>query len=87
MWWPENQKKIPLKPTHIFKNFLLKLLGNHKIRLFLREKIDYPSYTFFDRFMIRFIMWMTKGPTDPKGTFEFTDWAKVDEFGYMVTKL
>ena len=28
-------------------------------------KIDYPKYGFLDRTAIRFIMWMTKGPTDP----------------------
>ena len=43
-------------------------------------KIDYPKYGPFDRFMIRFIMWMTKGPTDTSGCFEFTDWQKVDDF-------
>jgi menaquinone-dependent protoporphyrinogen oxidase len=44
-------------------------------------KIDYPKYGFVDKTMIRFIMWMTKGPTDPKGVFEFTDWDAVDAFG------
>jgi menaquinone-dependent protoporphyrinogen oxidase len=43
-------------------------------------KIDYPRYGFVDKTMIRFIMWMTKGPTDPTGTFEFTDWDAVDAF-------
>nr|WP_283106569.1 menaquinone-dependent protoporphyrinogen IX dehydrogenase [Shewanella submarina] len=43
-------------------------------------KIDYPKYRLFDRTMIRFIMWMTKGPTDITGTFEFTDWDRVDAF-------
>lgn len=47
-------------------------------------KIDYPRYGFVDRTMIRFIMWITKGPTDPSGTFEFTDWDAVDEFGRQV---
>jgi menaquinone-dependent protoporphyrinogen oxidase len=37
--------------------------------------------------MIRFIMWMTKGPTDPNAVVEFTDWDKVDEFGRMITKM
>ena len=50
-------------------------------------KIDYPSLGPFDRTMIRFIMWMTKGPTDPTQTVEFTDWEKVDEFGQMVAAL
>ena len=43
-------------------------------------KIDYPKYKFVDKQMIRFIMWMTKGPTDINGTFEFTDWKKVESF-------
>jgi len=43
-------------------------------------KIDYPQYKFIDKQMIRFIMWMTKGPTDINGTFEFTDWEKVESF-------
>ena len=50
-------------------------------------KIVYPELGPFDRTMIRFIMWMTKGPTDPTGTYEFTDWNKVEEFGQMVAGL
>jgi len=44
-------------------------------------KINYPIYTFWDRQVIRFIMWMTKGPTDPQAVVDFTDWQKVDDFG------
>ncbi len=47
-------------------------------------KIDYPSYSSFDKYMIRFIMWMTKGPTDVDGTFEFTDWDDVAAFARRV---
>ena len=50
-------------------------------------KIVYPALGPFDRTMIRFIMWMTKGPTDPTGTFEFTDWEKVEEFGRRIAAL
>jgi menaquinone-dependent protoporphyrinogen oxidase len=50
-------------------------------------KIDYPALGRFDRTMIRFILWMGKGPTDPTGTYEFTDWDKVDEFGRMIATL
>jgi menaquinone-dependent protoporphyrinogen oxidase len=44
-------------------------------------KLDYPSYGWLDRNAIRFIMWITKGPTDPKAVVEFTDWKQVEEFG------
>ena len=43
-------------------------------------KIDYPKYKFFDKYMIRFIMWVTNGPTNISESFEFTDWSKVDDF-------
>lgn len=47
-------------------------------------RIDYPSYGFVDKHMIRLIMWITKGPTDPTGTFDFTDWDAVDDFGRRI---
>ncbi|MBT8089980.1 MAG: menaquinone-dependent protoporphyrinogen IX dehydrogenase [Gammaproteobacteria bacterium] len=50
-------------------------------------KIDYPSLGFVDKQMIRLIMWITKGPTDPNSIVEFTDWDKVDEFGRMVAEM
>jgi len=50
-------------------------------------KIDYPKYTFWDRQAIRFIMWMTKGPTDPQAVVEFTDWDSVDDFGRVVAEM
>jgi len=43
-------------------------------------KLDYPSYGFLDRLMIRLIMKMTGGPTDPKAVIDYTDWDGVDQF-------
>ena len=50
-------------------------------------KIDYPRYTTFNRMMIRFIMWVTKGPTDPNTVIEFTDWQAVDKFGDVICEM
>jgi menaquinone-dependent protoporphyrinogen oxidase len=50
-------------------------------------RIDYPSYRFFDKTMIRFIMWMTKGPTDLNATVDFTDWEEVEEFGRTISAM
>jgi menaquinone-dependent protoporphyrinogen oxidase len=50
-------------------------------------RIDYPKYRFLDRQVIRFIMWLTDGPTDPTSCTEFTDWQAVDAFGAMVARL
>lgn len=50
-------------------------------------KIDYQRYGFLDRNMIRFIMWLTKGPTDPATNIEFTLWSEVDAFAHQVATL
>ena len=43
-------------------------------------KVNYPNYGFFDKYIIQFIMFITKGPTDTSKSFEFTDWSKVEDF-------
>ena len=40
----------------------------------------YPRYHWFDRMMIRLIMKITGGETDPKKEIEYTDWLKVSNF-------
>lgn len=50
-------------------------------------KLDYKKYSFFDRIMIQFIMWMTKGPTDTNTKIEYTNWDKVKEFGVRLRNL
>jgi menaquinone-dependent protoporphyrinogen oxidase len=50
-------------------------------------KLDYPRYGAFDRYMIRFIMLLTRGPTDPSAVIEFTDWKKVDAFGRTIGEM
>jgi len=50
-------------------------------------KLNYPKYGFIDRNMIRFIMWMTKGPTDPTTVKEFTDWESVQAFAHSIDTL
>ncbi len=69
------------------KKFLKKIAWEPQNLAVFAGKIDYPRYDFMDRTMIRFIMWMTKGPTDPTQTIEFTDWSKVDEFGKKIAQL
>lgn len=73
---------------------------NPYVRKFLRQigwrprlvgvfagKLDYPRYGFWDRQIIRFIMLLTSGPTDPKTVVEFTDWREVERFAQLVSDL
>ena len=50
-------------------------------------KLDYQKYSFFDRIMIQFIMWMTKGPTNPSTEIEYTNWDRVKEFGMQISNM
>jgi len=50
-------------------------------------RIHYAKYGFIDRTMIRFIMWMTKGPTDLNANVDFTDWDEVEAFGRALCEL
>ena len=49
--------------------------------------LDYQKYPFFDRIMIQFIMWMTKGPTNPDAKIEYTNWDRVRDFGIRLQDL
>ena len=49
-------------------------------------KVDYPNYNFFDKYIIKFIMFITKGPTDTTQSYEFTDWSKVEDFSKELGK-
>jgi menaquinone-dependent protoporphyrinogen oxidase len=50
-------------------------------------KIDYQRYRYWDRQIIRMIMWMTKGPTDPDTVIDFTNWEQVEDFGILVSRM
>ena len=49
--------------------------------------LDYQRYRVFDRYAIRLIMTLTRGPTDLHTNVEFTDWDKVREFSRALSTL
>jgi len=49
--------------------------------------VDYPRYDAFDRTIIRLIMWLTDGPTDPQARIEFTDWTQVRRYAEKIAAL
>jgi menaquinone-dependent protoporphyrinogen oxidase len=66
------------------KKFLKQIAWKPKQVAVFAGKLEYPKYKWWDLYMIRFIMWMTKGPTDPRTTVEFTDWNQVEEFAGLI---
>jgi menaquinone-dependent protoporphyrinogen oxidase len=69
------------------KKFLREITWQPKTLAVFAGKIDYPRYSFWDRNIIRLIMWMTKGPTDPSLTVDFTDWQQVEGFGRTIHEM
>ncbi len=50
-------------------------------------ELDYARYGPLDKQMMRFVMWINKGPTDPHTKVQFTNWAEVDRFAAQVAAL
>ena len=48
-------------------------------------RLNYRRYSNWDRRIIRFIMWLTKGPTDPHSDIEYTDWQQVETFAEWIS--
>ena len=73
------EKSAPETNPYLIK-FLDKIKWKPKNLGVFAGKIEYPKYKFIDKYAIKFIMWLTKGPTDTSKTYEFTDWNKVEDF-------
>lgn len=82
----KSEKNQPETNPYI-KNFLKKSSWKPMELAVFAGKIDYQKYSFWDRLIIRFIMWMTKGPTDPNAVVEFTNWETVEKFGQRVSMM
>lgn len=80
------EKDTPETNPYLQK-FLKKIDWQPQLLGVFAGRLDYPSLGFMDKHMIRLIMWITKGPTDPALTVEFTDWSKVEEFGRKISAL
>jgi len=67
------------------QKFLRQIAWQPKTLAVFAGKLNYPKYRPLDRMMIRLIMKMTGGPTDPTSVIEFTDWAKVEAFARQMS--
>lgn len=69
------------------RQFLRRIAWRPRQLAVFAGKLDYPRYRFFDRLMIRFIMLLTHGPTDPRAVVEFTDWRQVEAFAHTLADM
>ena len=73
------EKNAPETNPYIKKFLKISKWKPKKIAVFA-GKVDYPKYGLIDKYIIKFIMFITKGPTDTTQSYEFTDWSKVEVF-------
>jgi menaquinone-dependent protoporphyrinogen oxidase len=69
------------------KKFLRQISWKPRNLAVFAGMIDYQKYSFWDRNIIRLIMWMTRGPTDPTARIDFTDWKQVRGFAEIVSEM
>jgi len=80
------EKNTPETNPYVIK-FLKKTKWKPSLLGVFAGKVDYPSYGFFDKYIIKLIMFMTKGPLDTSKSYEFTDWQKVQVFSDQLDQL
>tara|TARA_B100000676_G_C17554666_1_gene569146 strand:+ start:78 stop:599 length:522 start_codon:yes stop_codon:yes gene_type:complete len=82
----KEEKSTPENNPYVI-NFLKKTNWKpNKLSVFA-GKVDYPNYNFINKIIIRFIMMITKGPTDINNSYEFTNWENVRKFAKELQKL
>ncbi len=81
----------PDKSTAESNPYLRKLVARTRIQpavaAAIAGRLDYRRYRWLDRQIIRFIMWLTGGPTDPSTCIEYTSWNAVDDFAARIAEL
>ena len=79
------EKNTPDNNPYIKKFLKISKWKPKKIGVFA-GKVDYPNYNFFDKYIIKLIMFITSGPTDTSQSYEFTDWSKVEDFAKEINR-
>ena len=81
----------PEKTTATGNAYLRKTIARHclapALAVAFAGRLDYQRYNWRDRLIIRFIMLLTGGPTDPDARIEFTSWDAVDDFAARIGEL
>ncbi len=81
----------PGKTTVAGNTYLRKIIARHRlapaVAVAFAGRLDYRRYGWRDRWIIRFIMLLTGGPTDPSACVEYTSWGAVDDFAARIVAL
>ena len=81
----KSEKNSPATNPYM-KKFLKKSGWTPDYTEVFAGEINYKKYKFFDKHIIRFIMWLTGGPTDTSKKYDFTNWDNVQLFANRLIK-
>lgn len=82
----KTNKNNSLTNPYLIK-FIKNITWKPKLTEVFAGKVEYSKYKFFDKHMIRFIMWLTNGPTQLNSCTEYTDWNNVKLFAAKICKM
>jgi menaquinone-dependent protoporphyrinogen oxidase len=81
----------PLKNTPQTNPYLRRLIAQSpwkpQLAAVFAGELDYSRYGPVDKYMMRLVMWLNRGPTDFASKVQYTDWQQVDRFADQVTQL
>lgn len=80
------EKRIPENNKYLQKFLTLSAWKPQDVKI-IAGKVDYPTWPWYDSLMIRLIMKMTNGPTDPTAIIDYTDWQDVKAYGDHIASL
>jgi menaquinone-dependent protoporphyrinogen oxidase len=82
----KSNKNTPKTNIYTYK-FLKKSSWQPDCCAVFAGALKYPRYRPLDRAIIRLIMYLTGGETDPRKEVEYTDWSKVKNFAREFIRL
>ncbi len=81
----------PAKNTPETNPYLKRLVAQSpwkpKLQGVFAGELDYSRYGPVDKYMMRLVMWINKGPTDFNTKVQFTNWEEVERFAGKVAQL
>jgi menaquinone-dependent protoporphyrinogen oxidase len=81
----------PDKRTPENNAYLRKAIARHRLApvlaMAIGGRLDYARYGWLDKQIIRFIMKLTGGPTNPDACVEYTPWDEVDAIAVRIAEL
>ena len=82
----KKEKNTPETNPYIIK-FLKKTKSKPNLVGVFAGSLEYSKYKISDKIIIKFIMWITDGPTDTSRNYEFTDWNDVKNFSKKISEI